>query len=1109
MRLGLFTLLFFFSSYSYGQSFIESPDLNAQLREHFMHEGEFSVDKINLFKERIIARRLELTEVLRNYELLYLGSDESSVIDSLTKEEVLLSFNIIETYLNQILAESSLEKQKELAWKILELEFSSKVEGFELLRNNPFILLKEVMRDHIIQKRRKPTKGHAYNLFDPKTNRILSQTELERKKEAGEDISLYDPPSNSRFWYKRDIKNTDVREVYYGGDSELYQNIEVPFPEVNKGLYLKVKKSQTKPKVHFKTTINGEDYRFKLKFGAELASELTAGALIATLGYHFDVSKYVTNFELKLPEGMTFLTFKREWLEYYHDYDPDDYITQVRDEDGHVIITFREGLLEARPKDIERMGPWAWGNNGHQSLRELRGLYIFNMWIGNNDVKEAANNKLVLRKKGDDYQIFQYVHDLGFSFGRFSHERPGDFPWNLVQTFDENHINFKYFGFQENSGFTHVTYDDGRWMTRKIAQMSRNQIRDAVEMGGWPDPIQRLYVEKLINRRNQLVEAFDLKDEFEILSVDRNITTEGGEVEDGQLRQGIFDGHSQEFGSEITKVLKPIYENMNYIAAQGMINLVSTFDTAVIDSRDLGYDSAVLAEVEFNVDREIRRNEMVQGNDDNYIVMDTLKVRFGIGAGLVLRGKLNYYKEYKLLYPAKTLREATFNNQFILNALLPRTIRNKTLPENYIIIIEDGFEGEGELLLGGTVASVGFSKALGRMSRTIVSKRLDSYSVYRDYSPYQATYARLYAELFILRIPVMEYAHFDGVLRREQFDVMLEGSAQERSEALDALDTLITQGRINEIKNVGDHKEIISNFDLTRRGFDLFFVEGDYRRRVDNLSETLFESDRPVSQDDFFQIDIERNDEWQYFSNGEMKNRRFRLTAEVDEQGSLDKVKLDMRLFIKDMNATSQEFHNAYLMTFDQLSMQNNFLNFTPELHSSNQVWHGLQAHIHLMYNKEALDKLIDLPISEYHDLMARTSNRDAEFWASRKDDRDIDRNSRFIRKKYHHWIRAVEAAKAASHQKERYSIIADAFSNVVWLLSDGYQGILLQRLHSIIGQDKFYMEGLIDQAIDVENTLPMNTPLYNVLNPELLAPFDHFEFDYRDLDEIWELFQS
>lgn len=1108
MKTIFLSLIFIFVLSPKANSFVECPDLQTQMNTHFLEEGEFSDEKLEDFKRIIQQRRLELTEVLRNYELLYLANNEEDVVESLQKEDVLLAFNIIETYLNQITVESDDSKKKELAWRILELEYATKVEGYELLRDNPLNKLKEIIKDHIIT-RGKREKGHAYNLVNPRTGGFYSQAELNQMVEAGEDLSLLNPSPNSRFWYQRDIPNSDVKKVYYGGDSKLYKDLNVPFPETNEGTYLKVKKSQTKPKVHFKTKINGESYRFKLKFGAELASELTAGALIATLGYHFDVSKYVTNFKLKLPEGMTFLTFKREWLEYYENYDPDDYITSVSEEDGKVVITFREGLLEARVKDIERLGPWAWGNNGHQSLREIRGLYIFNMWIGNNDVKESGNNKLVLRRQGDDYQIYQYVHDLGFSFGRFSHESPGDFPWDLVQFHNDDFINFRYFPFQKNSGFSHVTFEDGKWMTRQIAQMTRKQIFDAVEMGGWPESVQKLYVEKLINRRNQLVEAFDLKEEYGLLEVDREITTENGDIIGGRLRQSVFEGHSQQFGSELTRVLQPIYENMNYIAAQGMISLVSSFDTAVIDSRELGYDSTILAEVEFNVDREIRRNEMVQGNDDNYIVMDTLRVRFSLGAGIVLRGKVNYYKEYKLLYPAKTLREATFHNQFILNALLPRTIRNKPLPENYVILIEDGFEGEGELLLGGTVASVGFSKALGRMSRTIVSKRLDSYSVYRDYSPYQATYARLYAELFILRIPVMEYAHFDGILRREQYDVQLPENPEEKSIALEALDHLVRQGRIKDIKVIGEHREIVSEFDLTRRGFDLFFLEGDYRRRIDHLSETLFEADRPVSQEDFYQVDIERNDEWQYFSNGEMKNRRFRLTGDVASDGTLSDVKLDMRLFIKDMNATSQEFENAYLMTFDQLSMQENFLNFTPSLHSTNQIWHGLQAHIHLMYNQEALDKLIDLPIQEYHELMARTSNRDANFWASREGNREIDRNSRFIRTKYHHWIRAVESAKAAQTPKERYTIIADAFSNIVWLLSDGYQGILLQRLHSIIGKDKFYMEGLVDQAIDVENTLPMNTPLYNVLNPELMAPFDSFEFDYRDLDEIWELFQS
>ena len=55
-----------------------------------------------------------------------------------------------------------------------------------------------------------------------------------------------------------------------------------------------------------------------------------------------------------------------------------------------------------------------------------------------------------------------------------------------------------------------ITYADARWMTRQIAQLSRKQIVQAVSIGHWPRAAGELLTEKLIHRRNQLVEAFDL-----------------------------------------------------------------------------------------------------------------------------------------------------------------------------------------------------------------------------------------------------------------------------------------------------------------------------------------------------------------------------------------------------------------------------------------------------------------------------------------------------------------------------------------------------------------------------------------------------------------------
>lgn len=105
--------------------------------------------------------------------------------------------------------------------------------------------------------------------------------------------------------------------------------------------------------------------------------------------------------------------------------------------------------------------------------------------------------------------------------------------------------------------------------------------------------------------------------------------------------------------------------------------------------------------------------------------------------------------------------------------------------------------------------------------------------------------------------------------------------------------------------------------------------------------------------------------------------------------------------------------------------------------------------------------------------------------------------------------MKSLRAARAARSDRERYTILTDAFSNLVWKLSEGYQCLLLGRIHSILGRDMFYMEGMIRQSEDVENTMPANTPLYNVMNPDIKKQYNLFEFDYRELEEIWELFQK
>lgn len=1080
--------------------------MSETIEQGFLDQGEFSTYKLNLLREKIEQRKSELTEIIRNYETLHENEDYDKVVEEIQEEQSILAYNIILTYLNKI--EKSDDFRQNMLWaqKIIELDFAAKTEGYELFLNNVFLFVREVFKSNKYSLKNFP-EGHAVNLFNPKTGEYYAQAELEEMHRAGEDLSLLEPHSDSPFYFSRDISRTNLKEAFFG-KSPMFKGIRIDFPQ-NEAEFIKVKKSQTKPKIHVYHRIDGKKQKFKLKFGSELASEISAGVLSSALGFHHDMTKYVKNFRVKLPLGMSFKDFKKDWQEYYRKFDPNRYITSVATENDRVVITFREGILEAKPEELIRIGPWAWGNNGHRSLREVRGYHLFNMWIANNDVKESGNNKVVLRRVGDDYKFYQFVHDLGFSFGRFDKEKPKDFPWNLIKHYDDNIINFRYYGFQRNSGFKHVTYYDLKWMARKIAQLSKEQISDALEAGNWPTEVAILYREKLSHRRNQIVQAFNLVEEYGLLSVDQNISTENGVLNNGRLTQSRFDGYSQNFGAELPSVLQPLYENLNFYVAQGLIQATSAFDTIILDSRELGFDSDILAEVQFSLNREIRRNEMVNGTDDLFIVQDTLRVRFGLGVGVVLRGKVNYYKEYKLLYPVKTKREGTYHNKFIFNAMLPRTVRTGKLPDQYVLLMEDGFEGEGELLIDGQIlpVSVGLSLAIGKLSRTIVSKKLDKFTIFQDASLYRGFYARLYAELLVLRIPIWQFSKQSGVLGRYQYEVEL--STGDKSRKLDALDKLLQQGSMEGIDAFSVKSRIQTNYVLTRSDARFFFFENEYRRRVDTISQTIYENNEPIEVQNFYQVDVDRHSEWTFFGNGETKDRRYRLFGKVDDDGSMDDFLLDTELFIEDVNATSQEFSNAYLPMFNQLSMQKNFFNFTPQMHSINNIWHKLQVKIKLSYDQAALDLLIETPDSEYYELMAKYSNRDAKFWASRRDNNKIDSNSRFIRNKFHHWMRALKKARKARTDQDKYRIITDAFSNLVWKLSDGYQGLLLGRIHAILGRGNYFMEGLVTQAIDVENTMPAGRPLYNVMNPSLRKRFNMFEFDYRELEEIWELFQK
>lgn len=1087
-----------------------NKQLQKQIADNFFGEdGDLDRIKLKAYRDGIEKRRDEVFYAIIRKEEIKKGKSKKKARKKAKKDDDIKNYDLLIKFIDSALRLDGYELHDTLR-KALELDEALKVTGKD--PDLVFKAIKQLLKKKTISKKGVSDQGEASNLYDPAIDKILTQEELELRKSGGEDISLLDPIPNEEVWVKRDIENIKLHKNFHN-DLKLYKGVKLPFP-TSEALFQKVRKTQTKPKLH--VLIDGpkgkEEYKFKFKVGAEIYSEITAGALASMLGFHIDASKYIRDFKVILPAGMTIKDFNIEWYSYFKDYRIEDYvIDQGIDDNGHYYLVFKEGLLEAKPKEFNRVGPWAYGDQGHQGLREVRAMYLFNTWIANNDQKERDNNKLILRENDEGKQEFYFLqHDLGFSFGRFMREKPNEFPWSAIKEHGPDFVKLNLNVFQPNSGFKHVTYADARWMIRKIARLSREQITQAVSLGGWPQEVEMLLIEKLISRRNSFIRAFDLEDEFAQMDVDRQITSKNGKLLNGQLMKSEFDGASIGFKSEVAEVLSPIYEGFELGVAEAIQSAAGSIDTIVINAETLGYDGDFIAEVQLSLDRDIDVNPEPTGLNDNFLVMDTFKVSFALGVGAIVRGKVSYVKEYKIVYPVNTENEGLNQRRFALNALLPIDIKRGNMPEKYVLILEDYFEGEGEILLKASdlPVSYGISKSLGRLTRSVISKSENKYQVSRDISPYKGTLQRLYADLLIFRIPLWEHNHTEGVLARNTYEVQFDRKNVQA--ANDALAHLVRYGDITQVDQMAVKGQIQTGYQADLGEMKYYFYENYNRKRVDHVIETIFDDNGNVSEKEMFQVDAEQVSSWQFIGDGETKDKRVKLIGHRVDENTIADPYMEIKLKIKDKNTTNGELVGGYLPMIDRIAQKNNFLNFTPSIHTDNNLWGHSYVKIKLGIPQAALDTLLNTPPAEFYKRISAKTGKSVRYWKKKRTvkARNFSSNyNAFLRRKLQRFIHNLEKAKVMATGHDRYYYVHNAFDIAIWKDSHIFSAELLEVVLEVIGDKNYYMKATIDMPGDVEMRFPARTPLINEINKKVKQKQQFYEFDFKYADEIWDVF--
>jgi hypothetical protein len=146
--------------------------------------------------------------------------------------------------------------------------------------------------------------------------------------------------------------------------------------------------------------------------------------------------------------------------------------------------TFKNVRLEARPKNVKRVGPWPWASNPFVGKREFQGLKIMMALINNWDMKDENNQ--ILAKKGMTNSERRYIiSDLGATFGKTggiisrSRNKPSDYvKAEFVKGVKGGVVDFNYGG-KNGKIFDGITVADAKWLANWLSRLSDEQLRDA------------------------------------------------------------------------------------------------------------------------------------------------------------------------------------------------------------------------------------------------------------------------------------------------------------------------------------------------------------------------------------------------------------------------------------------------------------------------------------------------------------------------------------------------------------------------------------------------------------------------------------------------------
>jgi hypothetical protein len=307
------------------------------------------------------------------------------------------------------------------------------------------------------------------------------------------DLSLLDPDTTSELW-----KNTPPVPLKEESGVDIER-------EGGKLSYLGIVPSRSG---NFRFTVEQEDESgqkriLTVMLNKSVHNVLLRKNLLRKLGYNVPAIKYLKNVNLKFSNQMEKEIFVSNLAESTFG-DPKRWIPDVEKEGF-------DGSDEAKLQDVIIMD-----SQDH----------IYNLGIGFIP-SQVIQGRRILNSLIIPYALVEVPESVNLM------------PWSVGRVINKQ-LRVEY----ESAGEFSCTYNDAKWIIRRIAKLTRSDFAEIVHKAGYPREVELLLIEKLISRRNNLVKLFKI--DAKKIKIDSKISY-GELLKKGKLYQEYWEGHASRY----------------------------------------------------------------------------------------------------------------------------------------------------------------------------------------------------------------------------------------------------------------------------------------------------------------------------------------------------------------------------------------------------------------------------------------------------------------------------------------------------------------------------------------------------------------------------------